>query len=298
MLSNDILMTENLIVPDSSKLGNTHNQFENKKTKQISGRKFHFFTWNNYDSTDIPILLDTLEQYCVKWVFQEEIGILGTPHLQGIIECKIKMRDTEFCLPKTIHWEKPKDLQACWKYCCKEETRAGKVYTKNYVVAERIITTCPNTEWAYHLIEISKSSPSKRKVYWRWSVEGGVGKSDFQKYMVVEHNCLFLSSGKYADIINLIFNSDMNKCNTICINIPKGHGNKISYSAIESLKDGMICNTKYETGTKIFNPKHVFVFANCPPDLDQMSYDRWDVKEIEREDSFNFNTLPKLFGSN
>lgn len=284
-------MTKPSLVPDSSELGNTHNQFvEQKKQKQTSGRKFHFFTWNNYDSSDIPILLNTLEKYCCKWVFQEETGASGTKHLQGIVECKKKMRDTEFNLPKQIHWEKPMDIKSCWQYCSKEETRTGKVYTKNYVVPEKVITTCPDTEWANNLIEISKSPPDKRKVYWRWSREGGVGKSDFVKYMVVEHNCLFLSSGKYADIINIIFNSDTNTYTTVIIDLPRNNGNKISYSALEAIKNGLICNTKYETGNKYFNPKHIFVFSNEPPEMDKLSEDRWDILEIFRTPNSTFVT--------
>jgi len=279
------MLTETLeIVPNSSELGNTHSQFSTKpSSKQTSPRKFHFFTWNNYDSSNIQELLMCLEKYCVKWVFQEEKGESGTPHLQGIIECKKKMRDTEFGLPKQIHWEKPQDVNACFKYCSKEETRAGKVFTKNYVIPEKIITTCPATKWATDLIEISKSPPDKRKVYWRWSREGGVGKSDFTKYMVVEHNCLFLSSGKYADIINIIFNSDTNSYNTVIIDLPRNNGNKLSYSAIEAIKNGLICNTKYETGNKYFNPKHIIIFSNEPPETDKLSADRWDIMEIFAE---------------
>ena len=39
------------------------------------------------------------------YAFQEETGEQGTPHLQGIISLKKKMRDTEFNLPSKIHWE-------------------------------------------------------------------------------------------------------------------------------------------------------------------------------------------------
>jgi hypothetical protein len=43
----------------------------------------------------------------------------------------------------------------------------------------------------------------------------------------------------------------------------------------------MICNTKYETGVKVFNSPHIFVFANFPPDKpDELSNDRWIIKEL------------------
>jgi hypothetical protein len=56
--------------------------------------------------------------------------------------------------------------------------------------------------------------------------------------------------------------------------------NKVSYSSIECIKNGMITNTKYETGFKVFNPPHVVVFSNFPPDEEKLSADRWNIKEI------------------
>jgi hypothetical protein len=50
----------------------------------------------------------------------------------------------------------------------------------------------------------------------------------------------------------------------------------------------MVCNIqstkRIETGTKIFNSPHVFVFANQPPDnTDDLSsdHDRWNIVELQ-----------------
>ena len=99
----------------------------------------------------------------------------------------------------------------------------------------------------------------------------------------MKHDALFCDGGKKADIINLVFNNDMDTCNTIIWDIPRVNRNAVSYAAIEAIKNGLVCNTKYETGVKVFNPPHIIIFANFPPDLDEdnLSKDRWMITELK-----------------
>ena len=101
--------------------------------------------------------------------------------------------------------------------------------------------------------------------------------------MIVKHNILFCSGGKYTDIMNLVFNNDMDVCDCIMFDIPRANEGHISYASLESIKNGMVCNTKYETGTKIFNSPHLFIFANFPPDdVDMLSEDRWVIQDLSK----------------
>ena len=54
----------------------------------------------------------------------------------------------------------------------------------------------------------------------------------------------------------------------------------MSYDAIESIKSGIIFNSKYETGQKMINPPHIIVFSNFLPDVSKLSEDRWNIKLI------------------
>lgn len=54
----------------------------------------------------------------------------------------------------------------------------------------------------------------------------------------------------------------------------------ISYQAIESIKDGLICNNKFECGSFICNSPHVVIFANCLPEFDKLSIDRWNIYKV------------------
>ena len=72
----------------------------------------------------------------------------------------------------------------------------------------------------------------------------------------------------------------MNAIRMVLIDVPRNLKNNVSYSAIECILNGMITNTKYETGLKVFNPPHVVVFSNYYPVMDKLSMDRWKIMEL------------------
>ena len=99
--------------------------------------------------------------------------------------------------------------------------------------------------------------------------------------MLVKMQCVFIDEGKKADIMCCIMNHDMNIKNIVIFDVPRDNGNKVSYKSIESIKNGVIFSSKYESGYKIFNSPHVIVFANCEPEYSSLSSDRWVVKNID-----------------
>ena len=103
--------------------------------------------------------------------------------------------------------------------------------------------------------------------------------------MYVKHGVITIQGGKLADIINIIFNLNMDNVKAIMIDIPRNHKNHVSYSAIECILNGMITNTKFETGVKVFNPPHLVVFSNFYPEKgeDILSDDRWDIIELTEQ---------------
>jgi len=228
-------------------------------------------------------------EICEKYCFQEEVGAEGTPHLQGCISLKVKMRWTEFGLSKSIHWEKLKKkstLLCALLYCCKLDTRVGRVFTKNFNPPTHLSTPVSIISnlypWQTSLLEdIILKPPDGRTVNWCFDIFGNKGKSAFCKYAYVKHNAITIQGGKFSDIMNIIFNLDMNQVKVLIIDIPRNAGNKISYSSLECILNGMITNTKFETGVKVFNPPVVVVFSNEPPVLDNLSIDRWALYTIE-----------------
>lgn len=237
------------------------------------------FVINNYTAYELKAVCQVCQDICVKYIVAEEVGEQGTPHIQGFLHLKKKLRYTG--LHKLDGFARA-SFRACRneaaliEYCRKD----GKYTQGGFPKPIKIIQEL--RPWQKEIEDIFLTEPDDRKIYWFWEKNGNIGKSALVKYMVVKHSCLFCDGGKKADLINLVFNADMDKCRAIIWDIPRCAEGKISYSTLESIKNGLICNTKYETGVKVFNSPHIFVFANFPPDDEtQLSNDRWLIKELE-----------------
>ncbi len=112
-------------------VSNGNTSFRDTKIQRNRARSW-CFTLNNYTTNDVVSLShnkwDDME--ITKYVFQEEIGENGTKHLQGIIQFKNQISFTSLKeFHNKIRWSKCKNLKASIKYCSKEDTRNGKIYT-------------------------------------------------------------------------------------------------------------------------------------------------------------------------
>lgn len=254
-------------------LGNTKKPLKGKK--QTIQSKRWCFTWNNYDSIVIHYLMLFFQSNKILYIIGEEFGPeCGTPHLQGYIECPTKKRWEEFHLPHVIHWERCKgDREQNIKYCSKSEIYHCSDIFKPIEIIKHLY------DWQKDIENLLNINPDGRTVHWYFDKLGGIGKSSFCKYMYVKHNIPTIQGGKLADIMNIIFNMNYVP-KLLLIDIPRNNGNKVSYTSIECILNGMITNTKFETGIKVFNPPHVVVFANEKPDKEKLSKDRWNIVNL------------------
>lgn len=255
-----------------------------EKNKRIPMRKNFFFTYNNYTDAEVDVIISTLKKFSFKGKVQSEVGANGTPHLQGMIWCKEQHRSSEFKLSNKIHWEKLKDENNNRNYCAKADTWDGK-YRFEWGFPKPIKIIQELRPWQKNIENIVLSEPDDRTIYWFWEDIGNIGKSALVKYLVVKYNCLFCQGGKESDLMNLVFNNDMDNCKCVIFDIPRAHQGHISYSALENIKNGLVCNTKYETGFKAFNSVHVICFANyLPAKPEMLSKDRWKIEYLGDED--------------
>jgi len=255
------------------KEGNTVTSFSKK---QPTRKTFYTFTLFNYEPIEEEFNRQ-LKSICRKYLYGHEIcPNTNRTHLQGFLHLNKAMRITELNLIGKPHLECCRgDEEQNINYCSKENNNIIK-----YGFPKELKLISPNLPWQLEILDIIKGEPNDRHVYWYWSSNGGVGKSQFCKYLVALHNCVFIDEGKKADIMYSIMEADMDKCNTVIFDVPRGNGNKISYKSVESIKNGMIYSPKYESKYKLFNSPHIIVFANEAPQLEQLSIDRWIVKEI------------------
>lgn len=279
-------------------------QIENVGAKREGNRNFPHFahkrevqckniciTVNNYNLEQIDQLTNFFKICCDKYILAKEIGEQGTPHLQGAFVLKRKDRFSSIFkkLKFTCHLEK---MIGNWKqqveYCSKE----GDIIINYSIDYDDIPIKCLKDEdlyqWQKDIMEFLKLEPDDRTINWFWEDIGGVGKSQFTKYLGMKHNARIIQKGNYSDIMNHVFLAS--NMRIFVVDVPRSSGHNVSYNALESIKSGIIFNSKYETGQKFINCPHILVFANTPPDREQMSSDRWNVVDIRERyylDKFN-----------
>lgn len=251
---------------------------------RLPSSKTWCFTWNNYfnelknkDGLDgFASFIGGLGVY----VFQEEKGDSGTEHLQGCIKFHDKCRPMEKIKYKSIHWEKCINWESSKKYCSKEDTRNGDIYTNIDKTTKPNIRVHEPYGWQLDVLDIVTQVPDERSIHWFWSEKGGIGKTTLCKYLAVKHDALIID-GTASDMKYIV--ACCKEYPKLCIlNIPR-QKSALSYAGLEAVKDGCFASTKYEGKMVLGDCPHVIVFANWEPDTDtdNLSSDRWIITEIK-----------------
>lgn len=263
---------------NSSSVGNT----KTTHIKQVAPSKRWCFVLNNYTQDEIDCLVPKFQEYCKKYIVAKEVGEFGTPHLQGFFEFHTKRRPIGVFNNIRLHFDKARacDLDQVI-YCSKEGSVIEKYGMPNIPRPLKVIN--PNRPFQQEILEIVKAIPCDRKIFWYFG-EGGIGKTQFCKYLSHKHGAICLS-GKGADVRNgvceyLKTNGDTPEL--VLFPIPRSYNTEyLSYEALENIKDMYFYSGKYEGGMINGNPPHLIVFANEPPDISKMSKDRWEIHHID-----------------
>ena len=232
---------DNCIILDQD-IGNTNS------TKRCPLSDSWCFTLNNYSEFEwncikIVVMGDNVEKYVVG----KEVGEEGTPHLQGVIKFKKRVRANEFFKNKRIHWEKCRSIEHSIVYCKKD----GDYITNVYSVKEKVMKKYEGVVWKCwqsELIELIEKGEENRKIYWYWDYSGNVGKSYLCKYLVCKYDALVIS-GKSSDIKNACLSiEEKNKVlpSVIIYDVPRCNLDYVNYGVIEEIKNGLFYSGKYE----------------------------------------------------
>lgn len=253
-----------------------------------------FFTWNNHTEKDFESMETWLKAETEKYQIQEETGENGTPHIQG---CFLFKNARYFSAIKKkwdkIHIEKCKNFKDAANYCSKEETRTGKS-TGNVIrkIRDPLAgkTLRPIQE---QIINICDKEPDDRTIHWVFDRQGGAGKTTLAKHLCLKYpNEVIYLTGKSADMKYGItsFFEDNTVLRVVLIDLTRSVENFVSYEGLESIKNGIFYNTKYESKMVIFDNPHVIVLANFMPETDKLSLDRWDIINVESTNGTSPNT--------
>ncbi len=264
------------IVPDSAK--GVEIIVEPPKSKQAYPKRHWCFTLNNYIKEDIVNICTISAKNNIKYIFQEETGKEGTKHLQGYI-CFAKKNRPMAIFNIKAHWGGTRNVKASIRYCCKEESRTGEIYT-NFHVPIKTLESGKFYDWQKKVVEICKSEPNDRTVNWFWSKKGCKGKTAIAKWICYNMNAILVGGANNNMKFAIAKMCEKSLAPTIVIiDLPRS-STYVSYVRIEEIKNGIFFSSKFESGMCIFNSPHVFVFANRKPDKDQLSKDRWNIVKV------------------
>jgi hypothetical protein len=136
--------------------------------------------------------------------------------------------------------------------------------------------------WQTEMLTLMEQKADERAVFWVWSKDGAVGKSDMLKHLVSVNGFQPLQNAPTRDLScawkggDVVFDYSRDEISS----------GQINYSAIEHIKNRLVFSPKYESATKFsedFECVHVVCFSNTPPDVSKLSKDRWHVYRIEDE---------------
>lgn len=251
--------------------------------KRPNQKSKYDFTFNNYVVDDLERLETCFSLICKKWIWGEEVGETGTPHLQGAIWLKKPMRITElkFICDGKLSFRAIRNEKALIAYCQKDGTnivKGGVGWPKEKRVYKGEDLPTILYSWEESLLKILDEPADDRTIHWIYEGVGQVGKSKFTKYLAFHKGAAVITKGKYSDIMNYVYEVD--ELDIFIVDIPRDSGNAVSYNALESIKGGIIFNAKYETGMKLIMSPHVVVFSNVRPNIGSLSLDRWKIWEI------------------
>jgi len=132
--------------------------------------------------------------------------------------------------------------------------------------------------WQQWTLDLIKTNPDDRSVYWFYDEKGGSGKTFLTKYISYLYpNEMFLCNGGKAADICFAYNGEK----VVIFNYARDHADYVGYGPIEQLKDGIFFSSKYQSMMKRFDPPHVLIFANFLLDRSKISKDRVHVVTFE-----------------
>lgn len=280
----------------------THGLYKNSLDPLAQMTQVWHISWRwsvqNLITLDQP--LAQLTEVCKKvstltskhWIFQLE-DTEKNLHFQGYWNLHKKVR------AKTLAINLNKYMPGIE---CQPSSNAGKEALQNYVMKEESRKDGPWSDkpfqhkqtgwdiitklhpWQLQIEnEIKHKCKNTRTINWLFDPLGGTGKTSLIKMLYKTYDIGWLYYANTRDLLNYVFKTSNKNCYIFNLTKakPRDIGGEDLYSALESIKDGMIFNGKYETGTKCMDPPHIWVFANEKPNYSAMTNNRFKVWTIE-----------------
>lgn len=270
-----------------SSSANSASEAENCNTKvsQPNPCVRWIFVLNNYNDEELKEISSLCANSAKYSIYGFEVGESGTPHLQGYIEFKKKVRPFNLLTFKRTHWEVARSRRETnFDYCSK-----GGHYIINGVEVKPVKIITELRPWQQKVYDIVLKEDD-RLIHWIHEPVGNVGKTALLKYIAVKHKkTALVLCGKAIDMKNGII--QFHKINgyypsIILFNLPRSFNtDHLSLPGIEEIKDGLFYCGKYEGGQVIMNSPSIVIMSNEPldtiVDFEKCSPERWNSINIQ-----------------
>ena len=212
-----------------------------------------------------------------KWIIAKETGKGGYKHYQVRMTTGAPFEALKSAFPQA-HIEKASEV---FEY----ERKEGRYWTSNdttqilscrfgrpKAIQTLILNKCrrQSDRSITVVVDISISGFHGKSWLTRWMYERGMGFYCPPTIETVKGLIQFIASGYRGEEF-------------ICIDIPRSwKWSEQLYTAIESIKDGLIYDSRYHTTIRDIWGVKVLVFTNSMPKLNKLSLDRWELIDVSK----------------
>lgn len=239
-------------------------------------------TLNNWTLDELNFLKSYCENNCEDYRINQEIGENSTPHLQFCMKFKNArgFNALKKLFPRA-HIEKSKNWSATKNYCEKSETQVAEcIKPINIIRCKDPLEGKELRPFQHQILDLIEQEPDDRTINWVYDLKGSAGKTTLAKHLCLKYpNEILYLSGKASDMKYGVMNfiDAGHNIKAIMIDLTRSVENFVSYEGIESLKNGIYYNTKYECKMVIYDSPHIIIFANFEPEYEKLSEDRWNI---------------------
>jgi len=233
-------------------------------------------------------IIDVLQEWCNKWVFQREIGETGYNHYQGRFNLfKAKHIPTAQKLWSSllpgIHISPTSNACKTWSYVMKADTREEGPWSDDQPINRMTpqldeFLTHKLYSWQEDVEAICKENDF-RKITVILDDIGNTGKSIFAEYL--EYKGLAYEIPPFTcmeDLMQCAMGIKPQKC--YLVDMPRGMKKEklhSFYCGLEALKNGVMYDKRYAFKKRRVARPQVIVFTNAMPDVRLLSIDRWKI---------------------
>lgn len=259
-------------------------------------------------------VIEFLEGWCKKWVFQLEQSEKGYIHWQVRVSLIKTMEFTTVkrrCQKGELvgHWtptsENTHDGNN-FNYVMKCDTRIdgpwdSKTWRENIppplTRQLKAFQACEWYPWQRKVYDMIQETDD-RTIHMIWDTHGNLGKSVFCEHLEYKGEAIEVEPfNAIEDIMGCVIDQKIAKA--YCIDMPKGmKKDKLGafYAGLEVLKNGKAYDKRYKFRKIRFDRPQVIVFTNTLPDFGLMSKDRWKVWKVTEVRDLEFFSVDSLLG--